>query len=386
MDMKEELTHIMVVDDDDFVNELLGEILAFNGYTVRSAKNGKEALEIFGSGSDIDLIISDMNMPEMNGLDLIRELRANHTDIPIIILTSNSEISIALKAIKSGANDYLLKDENIEDTIILSAQKVYEKHVLKKQNIRLMADLAQKNEELERSNRELIELNELKNKFLGIAAHDIRNPLSAIRGFVEMLMEEDQEYVTEEERQEYVTIIYNTTNEMINLLNDLLDVSVIESGKLEIEPVKGSLKTLIEERIRLSRVVAGKKGIIIHQHLENVPPVAFDSNRISQVFENLISNAIKFSPRDSGIHIYLSAGEDTVRVSVKDEGPGLPREEFDKLFDVYERLSVKPTGGEKSTGLGLSIVKKVIDAHRGQVEVESEVGSGSTFSFVLPID
>jgi signal transduction histidine kinase len=200
-----------------------------------------------------------------------------------------------------------------------------------------------------------------------------------------MLMEEDPDYVTDEERQEYVTIIYNTTNEMINLLNDLLDVSVIESGKLEIEPVKGSLKTLIEERIRLSRVVAGKKGIIIHQHLENVPPVPFDSNRISQVFENLISNAIKFSPRDSEIHIYLSAGEDTVRVSVKDEGPGLPREEFDKLFDVYERLSVKPTGGEKSTGLGLSIVKKVIDAHRGQVEVESEVGSGSTFSFVLPL-
>lgn len=140
----------LIVDDDSFVRGMLTTILESGNYEVETAENGIVAAEKLRSDPDIAIIVSDMNMPLMNGLELIKSVRAGGSDVPIIILTGNNEISIAAEAIRSGANDYLLKDENIPDTIVLSVEKVLEKHNLRMQNIRLMADLAEKNERLER--------------------------------------------------------------------------------------------------------------------------------------------------------------------------------------------------------------------------------------------
>lgn len=141
---------ILVVDDDPFVRDMLATILQSAEYIVETADDGLDALKKYSGGSGIHLIISDMNMPEMSGLELIKKLRQGGSDVPIIILTGNNEISVAIEAINSGANDYLLKDENIQDTVILSSEKVLEKDRLKKQNLQLMADLAIKNEKLEK--------------------------------------------------------------------------------------------------------------------------------------------------------------------------------------------------------------------------------------------
>ncbi len=148
--MDEEKIKILVVDDDSFVREMLASILESYDYDVDTAENGLEALKLADSSPDIDLIISDMNMPEMGGLELIEELRGAELEVPIIMLTGNDEISTAIEAMKIGANDYLLKDENIQETIPISAEKVLEKHQLKMQNIQLMKDLEQKNKELAR--------------------------------------------------------------------------------------------------------------------------------------------------------------------------------------------------------------------------------------------
>lgn len=141
---------ILVVDDDPFVRDMLATILQSAEYIVETADDGLDALKKYSGGSGIHLIISDMNMPEMSGLELIKKLRQGGSDVPIIILTGNNEISVAIEAINSGANDYLLKDENIQDTVILSSEKVLEKDRLKKQNLQLTADLAIKNEKLEK--------------------------------------------------------------------------------------------------------------------------------------------------------------------------------------------------------------------------------------------
>ncbi len=375
-------TAILVVDDDSFVREMLSIILDTGGYAVATADNGVAAFQQCTGGRRPDLIISDMNMPEMNGLELILKLRENNIDTPLIILTGNNEISVAVEALNSGATDYLLKDENIQETVILSVEKSLEKYRLKKQNIRLLEDLACKNRELEDSNKELLYLNNLKNKFLGIAAHDLRNPLNSIRGLSEILIGEAFGPLTAEQ-EEYLNIINTTSDEMLSLVNDLLDVSVIESGKLELRTVFGSLKDTLEERLKIFTVIADRKGISIDTDLAPVPDVLFDSNRISQVIDNLISNAIKFSEANSAIHIKLAESGNGVRVSVEDEGPGIPQEDRVRLFGEFQRLSVQPTAGEKSTGLGLAIVKKIIDAHQGVLEVKSEVGKGSTFSFTI---
>ena len=148
--MDKQNTKVLIVDDDPFIRDMLAAILESSGYSVDTAENGAEALKKYNPDAGISLIISDMNMPEMDGLELIKKIRGSGSDVPIIILTGNNEISVAIDAMNSGASDYLLKDENIQDTIILSAKKVLEKDQLKRQNLRLMADLAVKNEKFEK--------------------------------------------------------------------------------------------------------------------------------------------------------------------------------------------------------------------------------------------
>lgn len=383
-DQKTKNLKVLIVDDDPFVRDMLVMILDSSGYSVETAESGEDALKKYSAEQGVNLIVSDMNMPGMTGLELIREIRKSDEDVPIVILTGNNEISVAIEAIHSGANDYLIKDENIQDTILLSVNKVMEKYYLKKRNLELMADLAKKNTELEKSNHELLALNQLKNKFLGIAAHDLRNPLSSIGGLSEILLTGAMGEVTNEQK-EFLSIINTASNDMLTLVNDLLDVSVIESGKLDLRLESGPLKQLIEDRIRVSHIVAERKKIALHTSLSDIPDTLFDPNRIAQVFDNLLGNAIKFSPQGSNIHISLSADAGTAKVSVRDEGQGIPPEEQAMLFGEFQRLSVQPTGGERSTGLGLAIVKKIIDAHKGVLEVESKVGQGSTFSFRIPL-
>ncbi len=375
---------ILIVDDDPFVRAMLGEILESSGYQTKTAVNGVEALEKLDREPDIELIISDMNMDEMNGLELVRTLRSRGQNVPFIVLTVNKEISVALEAIRSGANEYLLKDENIEETIFVSIEKTLEKQQLKKENLELMNRLVIKNKELESRNEELLQLNRHKNKLLGIAAHDIRGPVSAIMGLSEILRDDIKNSVLEEQKQ-YLEMIIDTSQGILTLINDLLDVSVIESGKLEIKFQSARIDKLIEDRIAIARFAAEKKGISIILNLSPAPEIRADPNRISQVIDNLVSNAVKFSPPDSMIEILLYREDDRIYVGVKDQGPGVSDADREKLFGEFQRLSAQPTGGEKSTGLGLAIVKKVIDAHHGVINVESRPGSGSTFGFYLPI-
>ena len=238
--------------------------------------------------------------------------------------------------------------------------------------------------ELRKRNQKLLELNELKNKFVGIAAHDLRNPLFSIKGFSELILSCDLGDVSEEQK-EFLTIINKTSQDMLTLVNDLLDISIIESGKLDLDLKPGSLKKLIEERLRLNTVMAERKEMTFHASLSDIPEVLFDSNRIFQAIDNLISNAVKYSPSGSSIFLTLEEETQAAKFSVRDEGPGISIEEQSKLFGEFQRLSTQPTGGEKSTGLGLSITKKIVEAHGGTITVQSQVAVGSTFTILLPI-
>jgi signal transduction histidine kinase len=382
--MSVEKLKILVVDDDLFFRKMLPKKLSSKGFIFDTAENGVEALEKLHANPDVELIISDMAMPEMNGLELIKKIRSTGHDVPFIFLTASDQLNTAIEAMTCGASDYLLKDENILRTLSISVDKVLEKHQLKKSNQKLLQDLAVKNKELEKTNKQLLKLNELKNKFLGMAAHDLRSPLASIRGLSEFLLNEIFGSLTEEQK-EYINIINKTSDEMLTLVNDLLDVSVIESGNLDIKPLKTSLISLIKDRIKLYRMSAEKKDTRINFIPEDIPDIFFDSSKIAQVIDNLVSNAVKFSPPISAIYIHVGVDKAMVKVSIRDEGPGISEEEQSRLFGEFQRLSARPTAGEKSTGLGLAIVKKIIDAHHGILEVNSRLGVGSTFSFKLPI-
>ncbi len=250
---------------------------------------------------------------------------------------------------------------------------------------RLNNELANLQREVTKKNVELEKLNEEKNRFLGIAAHDLRNPLNAIQMYSEFLLDEAADALNQEQMG-FVSIIHSSSRFMLELVNDLLDVAKIESGKLELELSNTDLVRLIERNVVLNSAMASKKQIELHfEHDDYVPNVQIDTSKIEQVLNNLITNALKFSSSGSVINVNLVRTDNEVILSVKDQGQGIPSDDLDKLFKPFQRTSVKTTGGEESTGLGLAIVRKIVLGHKGRVWVESEVGRGTTFYVALPL-
>lgn len=238
--------------------------------------------------------------------------------------------------------------------------------------------------EIQEKSRQLLELNETKNKFLGIASHDLRNPLYLIRTFSEVLKDESVGPLNDRQR-ELLGKIFDSSNYMRSLLENLLDISKIESGKIDLDLKPRDLNTLARSQYELNQLLAKKKDIRLHLELGKVPETLFDESAIVQAMGNFIGNAIKFSPPHTDVYIATGQENGSVRFSVKDEGQGLSEADQKLLFGEFQKLSAKPTGGEKSTGLGLAIVKKIIHLHDGKVGVESALGEGSTFFFKLPV-
>ena len=230
----------------------------------------------------------------------------------------------------------------------------------------------------------LVELNELKNKFLGSAAHDLRSPLNIIFGYLRLMLRPKNTNFTDSQHKMLVSMGTSCEN-MLGLINDLLDISAIESGRLDlslddVDPVE-FLTTWHES----GQLLAQEKSIDLLLELPpELPPVWIDRRRISQVIDNLVTNAVKFSHSGTTVTISAKLAREAVTVSVTDQGQGIPEEEVPKLFGDFSKTSVRPTAGEKSTGLGLAIVKRIVEAHQGRIWVKTETGKGSTFSFTVP--
>jgi two-component system, sensor histidine kinase and response regulator len=367
--MKKDFDIVLVEDSQ---TQALGFRLALEkyGYHVTVAQNGLEAMNLLLKGW-ASIVITDWIMPEMDGSELCRAIRKHDFGryVYIILLTARDSKKDIIKGLEAGADDYLTKPADEAELIarIAVARRIF----------KLEQSLKQKQQEF-------YELNQIKNKFIGIAAHDLRNPIISIRGFSELLLKDPAAFT--EDQREFLSIIHSTSRNMLAMLNDLLDISLIESGKLEISKKPGSLKKLIQERIRLNSLHAQQKHIAIHQNLENAPMAPFDPQRIGQAVDNLITNAIKFAPYGSEIYLNLTLEGDSLKFSVRDEGPGIPACEQPLLFNEFHRLSIQPTAGETSTGLGLSITKKIMEAHGGGIAFESQEGIGSTFTLILPIN
>jgi signal transduction histidine kinase len=229
-------------------------------------------------------------------------------------------------------------------------------------------------------NERLVALNKDKDRYLGIAAHDLRNPLSSMRGLAELMIEAPLEPA---QRAEFLTTIRSTSDEMLHLVNDLLDTAVIESGKLELKRKEQDLAALVRKRIRNLEPQATRKQIGLEVDA-GAGRAVIDAARFSQVIDNLISNAIKFSPGGTTVRIAVRVAPDHFSFSVQDQGPGIPAEDRRLLFRSFQKLSAQPTGGEKSTGLGLAIVKKIVDAHGGTITVDDVPGGGTRFTVTVP--
>jgi signal transduction histidine kinase len=243
----------------------------------------------------------------------------------------------------------------------------------------LQRELAKKNVELER-------LNQVKDQFLGMAAHDLRTPLSVVLGYSSFLQEDLGETLSRE-HAEFLSVICTSSRFMLRLVNSLLDVATIESGKLELDLQPTDLAALVVRNVALNATLAEPKDVgLVCRCDEAIPPMLLDGPRIEQVLNNLLSNAIKFSYPQTMVEVRLSHQGNHVVLAVADQGQGIAEDQREDLFQWFARTRVKGTAGETGTGLGLAIAQKIVEAHMGDIWVESALGQGSTFYVSLPVE
>ena len=247
----------------------------------------------------------------------------------------------------------------------------------------LVSELATRQAAIEAKNQELQRLNDLKNTFLGMAAHDLRNPLSSIQLIASVLRDKTFP-LSEDERTSLLDDIVEQTHHMLVLLEDLLDVSQIEAGKLELRYEWVEMPYFVKRIVERHAQLAVSKGTTVILRRADSGALFADPARLRQVLDNLISNAVKYSPPGSTVWVDACLQDNGWRFAVQDQGPGISPADREKLFTDFARLSARPTGGEKSTGLGLAITRRVVEAHGGIIDVDSTPGQGATFWVWLP--
>lgn len=308
-----------------------------------------------------DKCFNDDTTLDLSNCDLIGKPKEG-----IAYKSNGEQIQIGYSIIEIKFNNRVMYNTMIRDITL----KKKAENLLKKYNETLEKDVKERTKELEQLNKE-------KNEILGIAAHDLKNPLSNIKMLAKFIKEDK---LSDDEVNEFSDNILTDAERMFEMITNLLDVNRIEEGRIDFNFEEFQLDFIVDSSINSYKERATAKNIKINFEKSNVSPRIYaDRNAVLQIIDNLISNAIKYSPFDKNVFISIKDKGSFVEFIVKDEGPGIQPEEQKKLFKKFSRLSSEPTGGEHSTGLGLSIVKKLIDLMNGEIRCESVPGEGAAF-------
>jgi len=368
--VNQNIPDILIVDDVPANLKVLADILKSEGYKVRPVPNGTMALQV-ALKEKPDLILLDIMMPDMDGYEVCRRLKESDMlkDIPVIFISALNDTKDIVKALQCGGVDFITKPFQAEE---ISA-RVNTHLKLHQQSVML----------LEQS-KELLQLNASKDKFLSIIAHDLRGPLGGFMGLSEMIADESQ-LLSPDKKQDMIRILSDSARNIYNLLENLLEWSKMQQGHTAFNPQITELKRLVTDCTKLLFDVSRKKDINITVDVDNDQKVFADFNMFQSVIRNLVSNAIKFTPKGGRVIISADLTENkTLVISVKDTGIGMNGEMVDNLFCLSVNNSRPGTEGENSTGLGLLLCKEFVERHGGEIWVESEEGNGSRFSFTIP--
>lgn len=370
---------ILIVDDTPDNLALLTGLLK-GQYRTKVATSGAKALDTALAGAPPDLVLLDIMMPEMDGYEVCRRMKESEAirDVPIIFLSALNETMDKVKAFGAGGVDYITKPFQVEEV-----RARVETHLKIR---RMQKELEQQHHQLQENFEQLSSLSALKDEFLRIASHDLKNPLMCVLGFaalVEDMVKPGMEMTPD--MHLCVSKIAGAARLMQKIIEDFLDFRAMEDGQMKLQLENTDLNELARLAIEQNQAYADKKSIPIRLELQaDLPAARADSARIRQVVENFISNAIKFSSAGMGVAIRTSCSGGKVLVEIVDSGPGLAEEDMAKLFVKYAKLSNKPTGGEKSSGLGLAICKKIVELHEGQIGARNNPEGGCTFWFEVP--
>ena len=381
--MSAPLARILVVDDESELRVALCRTLEAQGYATSGAVSGLEALNLLraaavGETARFDILITDLMMPFMDGIALLREASAIDPDLVSVVMTGHGTIATAVEAMKGGALDYLLKPFNLGSATPVLARALAVRR-LRLQNGALMRQVAQRTAELEESNRLLQAANNELDAYNSSVSHDIRGHLNRIIGF-SRLLSDDHLSPLNPKQAEFIAHICDGGEQILRLTDDLLRFARLGQQQLQKERVAvGPLVQQIFDDLRQAAT-----GEPVQLRLRSLPDAFADPPLLKQVFANLLSNAVKFSGLVSKpvvtVDGLLSAGE--CIYSVGDNGAGFDMAHADQLFKMFHRL--QGAANYPGTGIGLSIVQRIVERHGGVISARAAPGSGANFTFTLP--
>ena len=370
---------ILVVDDEKDIRELLSvALMGAEGFSVELAENGEEALQKIDR-ERFDLVLADLKMPKMDGLQLLSEIVSSKPEIVTVLMTGYGSINSALEAIRGGASDYLMKPVDMAE-LIVRLQKVLED----RQRFVKLRDWAA---QLERVNQELKKLDEMKSEFISLASHELRTPLTAVRSAIQLMLTGKTGKVNRTQKK-FLSMSEDNINRLTKIVNDLLDLSQIKSGRIEVRCEDMDLTELIEFIIACLKPQATGKAVELRSDVqEGFQTVYGDREMVEKILINLIGNAIKFTPEHGEVIVSARVHEEKRKalISVRDTGIGIRKDQLEGLFKKFHQVEECSRRHIDGAGLGLVLTKGLVEAQEGEIWVESELGKGSTFTFTLPI-
>jgi signal transduction histidine kinase len=390
---------ILLVDDDEVDRMAVRRALRNSELAVKITEvtNSKDTREQLLARS-YDCVLLDFRLPEQNGLSLVRQLRQSGVGIPIIVLTGQGDEQIAVDLMKAGASDYMVKTRVSADSLthlLRNAIRVYraeQREAAARDALRRTNELLrEQNRELERQrqqiqdqNLKLLEAYRVKSEFLATVSHELRTPLNAIMGFSQILGSQSKGQLNDYQK-EMVQRIFTNGKNLLNLVNDILDLSRLEAKRLTLNPVPFNLHNLVQATLSELRPLADEKSLTVTVSFDmDNSTIINDEHRLRQILVNLLSNAIKFT--DNGtIELKVSAPHpDRIAIAVTDTGVGIAPDALPHIFESFRQIDQTLRRQRPGTGLGLAIVHSLVEMMGGTITVQSEVGRGSTFHFEFP--
>ncbi|QWV95603.1 response regulator [Geomonas oryzisoli] len=352
---------ILIVDDEGVIRDLCRRVL--NDYHIVEAEDGQEAYEIFLRGG-IDVILTDVMMPRMDGIELLKKLKEREPTMVVIIMTGFADKDLILKALKADADDFITKPLNL-----LQLKSAISKALVKKALKEEIANLRN--------------LDRFKTVFLSLISHKFRTPITSISLFLQNLASGIID-PSDEGAKEHIKLIYNEACYLGNLVTDLLTFSsVMDSGAgLHLEPC--TLNLLLPKLLQEAQEVADRPGVTAHITQDTVPELMLDRDKVCFAVRQVIDNAIKFSKETGVVCVTLRNLEDQCEITVQDDGIGIPTEQLPKLFEKFYQVDAEHTGQVRGFGLGLFYVREFIRMHGGTVSIDSEENVGTRVVITLP--
>src|SRR5712691_8396091 len=381
--------HILIVDDDTALLEALPQALylRLEAVKVDTCDSAQAAIEQIGE-YEYAAIVSDIKMPGMDGLALLAKIQELRPDTPTLLITGHGEHELAVQALRGGAYDFIQKPID-RDYLVAALQRAIQTYQLRRkvkvQQLALELHARSLERMVQQRTKELVEANAAKDKFLSIVSHELKTPLTSLKGMTQLLRRQIKREDSDEVMSVGMEYMERALRRMEVLVNDLLDVSLVETNMFVLHRKRCDLVELCRQLI--DEYTAGTGPALTFEVPGEPLEVEVDAVRVSQVLINLLTNARKYSPKGAPITVTLQQVGYEAIVSVRDMGIGIPAEMQANIFEQFYRVPgvEVQTGSHTGLGLGLYISRKIIERHGGHIDVQSEPENGSTFSVILPL-